>query len=566
MPIEIKPGRQFIGGTTSAALFDEQGDTGTWLPAAAAKLIGQNIRVTLQGPTGPNELVTQADWDAFIQENASNKNIVSTFAERFRITFKDFLEVIDDAARSTDTNLTLNLSPTSTLAQTLSLDAVDHDYGSKLAANSQVDLGGGVTATTGQLPSIGPDILANPVNNPWERDRSEQESWADFATGNGAARIFRANTGPAPFEKLHQPKWDDPEAMALVEQFQLPLHLEISRNNPDGTPVFQDGNEMFRETYYDDANRSLTNAGASVRARVRFDDDPPFDVRRVLVQAKAGRQVDPLTGRSSVRKFEKRWEQGDEQQAHSALVTGREAGGDPLSVSQKLYQLAKDAGTLPEDGQLRLQPQHMVLQRRRRTHLRMDGLFEVKNRRDDLTTQMDALTAAGNRVPPAMEAYAKKLDAQIATLEEMGQLLQKYGQFMPAGETFIVSADRYNVYDPWARAALPNDIGDEDARVGTGLHVEAEWDAASSDVFMRAMDAIDDRLATNPANQAELLADKAKLESYREIFRQDVAKTVELLKDRLVKAGLTLDPSALSKDDRAAQMMERTGSRPTYWL
>ena len=110
---------------------------------------------------------------------------------------------------------------------------------------------------------------------------------------------------------------------------------------------------MFRETYFDDASGTLGKVGASVRARVRFDNNEPFTVRRVLVQAKEGREVDAKTGRSIVHKFEKRWEgeRVTEQMAQNALMTGKD-GSSVLPVSQKLYKLAADGKALPADGML----------------------------------------------------------------------------------------------------------------------------------------------------------------------------------------------------------------------
>jgi hypothetical protein len=578
MTLKIQRGRQFAGDTAAAVpLFDQKGKPAGWLEKAAEKLVSQDIVLLLKGNSGPVTLSTREEWKAFLAEHVKSAAHARGFAGKFGVSFQDFVELLDDAAGSSDKGLTLDLTPGGALAQALSLDKMDRDYASKLAAGAPVKLDAPAGRNPLELqlaasPAIGPDILGAPVTGAWDRDRAEQESWADFKVGNGAGRIFRDNTGPSPFAGLKEPSWKDPAAMALVERFHLPLRLEVDAStpkNPDGSWNFQDNDEMFRETYFDDKGRSLERSGASVRARVRFDNKPPYTVRRVLVQAKEGREVDPQTGRSVVRKFEKRWEGSrvDEAGAQAALASGRDEEGF-LAVSQKLYQHVKEAGTLPRDGQLRLEPRHVVLQKRRRSHMQLDALENVKTRADALQKEVDALKAAGQPVPPALEAFKAKVDGQVSLLTEARELLKRHGQYMPSGECFIISADRYGVYDPGARATPPSDLDDEQGLVGKGLHVEAEWDSAASDPFTKAVESIDQALSATPApaNATELQADRARLEAIRELFRADVASTVAVLQERLVQAGLQLDPTHKSKDERARDLMSAAKDRPVYWL
>lgn len=643
MTIKIQRGRQFAVGDAAVQVFDDKGKAGSYLQKAADKLVTQNIAVVVRGPGNKQlTLATAADWKSFLDKNCATQTQTDAFAKKAGITFSDFLNAVDDAAASDDKGLTLDLRPTSELSLALSLDKVDNDYGKKLAKDATVNLTGANGATgTAQavgVPTIGKEILANPVGANWERDRTEMENWADFKTGDGAAAKFKENTGPAPYAKLYQPKWDDPKAMEIVNSFVLPLHLEVKGTSPDGTTKFQDGYEMFRDTYFDDKNGALDKAGASVRARVRFDNNPkvsgtatagstvtvsmdgaelgtavadaagkwtldkpismdrahtftvvakdaagnnsgwatanpPFAVNRVLVQAKEGRAV---TGTdSAVHKFEKRWEGDytDENAAKEQLINGKETAGGTLAVSQKLYQLATDKKTLGADGNLQLEEKYTVLQKRRRTHLQLDGVGDVTSRKTELKTQMDALTAAGTPVPPAMTAYASKLDEQVKFLTDAGAALQKYGQYMPSGECFIVSADRYTVFDATARKGNPpTDIDDEVGKIGKGpLHIEAEWDTNSSDPFEKAVAEIDKRLAATPApdaaTKATLDADRASIEGMRKTFRQDVAATVDVIKKQLLSpaVGLTEDPAKKSKDERAADLAN-VKDRPVFWV
>lgn len=573
MTIKIQRGRQFAAGDASVALFDEQGKAGSYLSKATDKLAAQGVAVTLRSGRKALTLKTSADWQTFLAANCSTKAQTDQFAKKYGITFSDFVNTLDDAAASDDKALVLDLRPTSTLAKALSLDKVDGDYATKLAKDAKVDLKGTSgtpgTAQAVGTPTIGKDILATPIAGDWERDRTEMENWGDFKQGNGATDTFKSNTGPAPYAKLYQPKWDDPDAMKLVEAFALPLHLEVKGTNPDGTTKFQDGYEMFRDTYFDDRNGTLGKSDASVRARVRFDNNAPFNVNRVLVQAKEGRAV--AGSASEVHKFEKRWEGNftDENAAKSMLVNGTDSNGKPLVVAQKLYKLAADKNALPADGNLQLDEKYVVLQKRRRTHLQLDSVSDVQSRRAGLQKEIDATKAAGKPIPPAMQAYADKLDTQVKFLTDSSAMLQKYGQWMPSGECFIVSADRYNVYDSTARKGVPpTDIDDEAGRIGKGpLHIEAEWDTNSSDPYQKALAEVDKRLAANPdaATKATLTADRATLVGMQATFTKDVAATVAVVKQQLLAKGLVEDTAKKSKEERAADLAANP-NRPQFWL
>lgn len=573
MTIKIQRGRQFLSGDATASLFDEKGKAGGYLAKAGEKLSAQEMTVQLKGSRGKVlELKTKADWDGFVAKYAATKEQVSAFPKKFGITFSDFCNAIDDAAASDDKGLTLDLRPTSELAKSLSLDKVDNDYGTKLAKDAKLNLTGANSATGEAVaagsPTIGPDILSTPIGSSWDRDRTEQEAWADFKVKDGANKTFRQTNAASVFEKLTKPKWDDPDAMALVDAFTMPMHLEVAETKPDGTPVFQDRDEMFRETYFDDASGALSKAGASVRARVRFDDKPPFPVRRVLIQAKEGRAVDGAS--SAVHKFEKRFEgtySADEAKAQELLRTGKDTDGtSPLKVAQMLYQLTKDKGTLPADQNLRLEAKHIVLQKRRRSHMQFESEGEVLVKKQAVQAEIDKLKAANQPVPPALQKFADKLDAQTKFLGDASALLQKYGQYLPSNtDGFIISADRYSVYDPAARKEQPNDIDDEAGRVGRGLHLEAEWDTASSDPFENCGEEIQKRIAANPANKAELEADLAKLNEMKATIRKDVATAVELMKKKMEAAGLESDNAKKSKEERASDFITRP-DRPINWL
>lgn len=571
MGIQIARGRQFAVGDVEATLFNSAGEAGSYLQKAADALVAQQVTIVLRTKAGTSLSLSTADqWAAFLAERCATKAQTAAFETDFGVSFEELVNALDDVAASDAKGITIDLSPDSELSLALGLDTVEENYGRVGPVALDVPAVDGTTVRIeGPVaPSIGPDILDTPAVDNWSRDRTEMESWADFERGNGAGNAFRSVAGPGPFEKLHEPRFDDAAAMALVARFALPLHLEFRRNS-DGTIRFQGGAEMFRDVYYDDHQGSLEQAGASVRGRVRFDDDEPFAVNRVLVQAKEGRAV--AGADSQVRKFEKRWEGGSVSEANSQkmLVSGRDVNGAVLPMAQKLYQLVRDRGTLPADGQLRLEPKYMVLQKRTRTHLWLDSVAEVQKRRDALQVEIDGLVAASTPVPAEATAFLSKLDQQLVFLTEATALLRKYGKRLASGECFIISGDRYQVYDTAARSGPPNSLDDEAGLIAKGpYHFEAEWDSASSDPFGEAIEEVAKRLGAadvTPEAKAELDADATRLEEMRGVFRADVAQTVSVIRDLMIAQGINEDTARLSKDQRAAEFA-KSSTRPMFWF
>jgi len=198
----------------------------------------------------------------------------------------------------------------------------------------------------------------------------------------------------------------------------------------------------------------------------------------------------------------------------------------------------------------------------------LDSVSDVKARQTEVQKEIETQSANGGTPDPKLTAYGAKLDAQVKFLEDAGNTLKKYGQYMPSGECFIISFDRYQVYDSQARGAnMPNDLDDEAGLIGKGpLHVEAEWDTAASEPFAKAIAEIDKRLGATPApaNVDELKADRQAIEDMRATFRKDVQTTVETIKERLVGAGLEEEPTKLSKEERATELAANP-DRPVFW-
>jgi hypothetical protein len=303
--------------------------------------------------------------------------------------------------------------------------------------------------------------------------------------------------------------------------------------------------------------------------RVRFDNSPPHEVNRVLLQAKESRAISGSA--STVHKLERRWERSaiTEAAAKALLVSGRERPDTPLVLAQKVYTLLRDRGALADDGLLQLEEKYVVLQKRRRTHLHLASVDELRARRAELEAEAQKARASGAPVPAALAAYAAKLDAQLTFLSDAKALLSKYGQWLPSGECFIVSADRYAVYDAVARATTPPaDLDDDAGRLGRGpLHVEAEWDSGASDPFEKAGLEIDRRLSALPAavSRNALQLDRAMLEGMRATFRNDVAQAVQVVRAKLLAEGLGEVVTKKSKDEHASDFA-KAEERPQWWL
>jgi hypothetical protein len=557
-------------------LFEASGARGPWLEKAADRLVAGGNVVRLGGL----ELTSRDDWRSFLQTHLGTRAQADAFAARFGVRFGDFARTLDNVAGSNATGSLIDLTPGSALSARLSLNATADRFALDLPAGATVELPGvkgspGSVSTAQGVPALGPELLNLPGPR-LTRARSEGEAWGDFVNSPGAVRIFRDNTGPGPFVKLTDPKWDDDEAINLTRAFILPLHLEMSGTPPEP----QDNREMFRETYYRFLEPAANAAGISFRGRVRFDNrNGVEDVRRMLAQGKLDREINAT--RSDVYKFESRFEGNrlTETQLNAAIVTGKEPNGRTLAASQELYEILNERGLLPADRRIHLEALFILLQQRRRTHLQLDAPETLEDRRAVIQAEVARNATGGLPVDARATARIAQLDGQISLLNEMRDLLNKYDQWLISGETFISSDDLYQVYALESRDTRPGRLNDGVGLVDSGIHTEAEWDAASSDQFQRADIRITARQAElrealkgNPPNAPDLeleleiiTTDAARLKELAEHFRADLDLVVKLKVDRLVDAGLELDPVKKSKDARAQEMLERS-VRPTYWI
>src|SRR6187551_3092374 len=109
MAIEIKFGRHFERRNPELPLWDERGRAGGYLKAATDKLAAQGVRVVLARGTKEVTLTTADEWAKFISSEASSQAKTRDFDKQFGITFQDFINIIDDAARADDKEYILDL-------------------------------------------------------------------------------------------------------------------------------------------------------------------------------------------------------------------------------------------------------------------------------------------------------------------------------------------------------------------------------------------------------------------------------------------------------------------------
>jgi hypothetical protein len=588
----ISFGRQRQMATTNAAgaldpVFEANGARGPWWNKVIDKLVDSGHEVRLVDTSGrETRLATRAAWASFLDKHVSSKKQADALPQAFGISFKNLASTLDNVAGGNATNVLVDLDPRGALAAALSFDTKQDLFATKLKTNATFELpgthgAGSAIAVSLGVPGLGPDLLDSKGPS-WERDRIEGESWRDYKFSPASDRLFRANTGPMPFLGLTEPKWNDTAAMGTAALFASPLHLELRSDNP---PVPQDNTEKFRENYYGFLQNGPQKAGISLRVRLRFDEDNGVETeRRLLAQGKSDREIGNGTDRSAVHKWESRWSPGEmtEAQGNLALMSGKEPSGRTTVAAQKTYELLTSRGFIQPTETVHIEPQHILLQHRRRTHLQLDNVRAVVARRAAVLAERKALTDAGQPVDPRLDGWVKKLDAQIKYLQDTAAVLAKHGEWMPSGECMIVSADRWAAYDFFARTTRPNQVGDEQGRVGRGLHIEAEVDTNCSESYEKAgvkideaIAAIDQQLAIKPppanapeleAQRRALVADRAVLDAAWEVMLTDLDQVVTLLDQRLVGAGLESDPTRESKDDRAKKMMrESSDARPYFW-
>lgn len=562
--------RDTIEGNNPSAIFEQDQSLGDFLSNCARSIVdSENVLVLSNNAAGEIRLETHNDWDEFIgmyfkgtQPGETDRSRSESLATTLGIALTNFVRLLDDVCATDARREEYDVTRGSPIASLLRIyDGTDsYILGVSAGASAPANQTNSADAVIVEAqPLIGPDIMDGgqlPVEG---RDRQEVEAQIDFIFSAGADRTFRENAGNdiwhgLDLRNLSGDFWNDQARMRLIDAYNMPLHLEVNQNDPTG---YQLNTSDFLEVYLDTDQRTLAAYALSIRTRVRPDQG-----NRGLLQMKEELAPDPITGRPVREKWERQnW--GAPQPDLDGLVEVAQTGryqGQVLASMQKLYKKLVDKGAIPVGGTLRLRPDHVIFQRRTRTHLRLDSLDTLSDRYGFL--QQEA--AARNPVPPTLAAFLSKVETQLQIMEAAEDaMLRAINRRLPSEfDAVIISFDRWSAFEPSAyeRTAWPENLGDPGRR-GRGLRVETELDAFTSEPFENALEFIDRQLQGNPPNRMELEQDRAAIHSMQAALFEDVATTARLMARRMEDAGLDpiVNPFASKSESAMAMLAEGQG-------
>ena len=561
--------RDTIDRNDPSAIFRGNQSLGNFLNNCASTLRNDNNVLRLSDTTGAEiRLANRNNWNDFMDrffrstrrretDRARCENLAATLG----ISFTNFIRFIDDLCANNVQGEEYDATRSSALADLLHLYDVGDSYIAGVANGTSAPVSaivGADTMTVQAATVIGADIMAGgqlPIEG---RDRQEVEAQFDFEVTRGRdSRRFRNNAGNNIWHGLALGRrdlrariWNDQDRVDLIMAYNMPLHLEINPNNATG---FQLNTSVFLEVYLDTEQRALATNNLSLRCRVRPDQG-----NRALLQMKEELKPDPNTGRPVREKWERRnW--GQRRPNLEGLVNIAQSGryqGDVLASVQKLYQKLVDKNALPANAELSLRPDHIIFQRRTRTHLQLDSIDNVSDRLRRLRRR----AARRNPVPANLQMLITKVENQIRIMEAAEDAMRRtIGRGLPADfDAVIISFDRWSAFEPSAYSTgnWPERLGDSGRR-GRGLRVETELDAFTSEPFENAIEQLNAQLQDNPRNRAQLEADLDALTTMQTDLFADVATTARLMAEQMENnAGLnTIANPPASKSEAATNLI-----------
>ena len=559
--------RDTVGNNNTSAIFRRNQSLGNFLNNCARSLANDNNVVLLSDTAGTEiRLASRNDWNDFIdrffrstRRRETDRARSENLAVNLGISFTNFIRFVDDICTNNVRREQYDATRGSALAELLNLYDAGDSYisGAVNGSNTPVNQSRGADTMTvqGQV-LIGADIMAGGQQPIEGRDRQEVEAQFDFEASRRTSRRFRDNAGNEIWHGLALGRrdlrgrfWDDQNRLDLITAYNMPLHLEIDANDPTG---FQLNTSTFLEVYLDTEQRTLADNNLSLRCRVRPDQG-----NRALLQMKEELQPDPNTGRPVREKWERRnW--GGRRPDLDGLIRIAESGryrGDVLASMQKLYQKLVDKNALAANAELRLRPDHVIFQRRTRTHLQLDSIDNVNDRLRRLRRR----AANRNPTPANLQVFIDKVESQIRIMEAAEDAMRRViGRGLPANfDAVIISFDRWSAFEPSAYTPddWPSRLGDSGRR-GRGLRAETELDAFTSEPFENAIERINERLQGNPRNRRQLEADLEAITTMQTALFADVATTARLMAERMENAGLNsiANPPA-SKSEAAINLI-----------
>jgi hypothetical protein len=604
--------RDAIDKNAPTAIFEQDQSLGGFLDLCVKNILGRKNVVNFTNKKGIKISITnRRDWNKFINDyfrssnqNETDRSHAENLINTLGIKFTNFIFLIDDISVCKKDNQEIDATRDSTLAIIYNLYDSIESFTSDIPQGKIIEDNMAKEGITVQVPDrIDANIIeASKQDNNFkeiekpDRDRQEIETQIDFIVyTNGANRIlhganrkFKKNTGNdiwrgLDLRNLTGDFWNDKKRMRLIEYYNMPLHLQIDPNDSTG---YQMNTSKFHEVYLDTPERILATNKFSLRVRLR---EVGHGRIRSLLQMKEELPFNPDVGQSIRQKWEQRWvvppppsldQLVEIAQKGKRIYYDRRKYGNieevqPLILA--LYQKLSSKGVLP-NNRLLLQPDHLILQKRTRTHLQLDSLETMLKRLKSLQN----IACDFKNVPSGLTRFIDKVRKQYKIMEDASdamERLKKRSNYKDYGipsnvDAILISYDRWSAFEPsiYGSRIWPNSLRDKGLR-GRGLRVETELDATTSVPFENAIEQINDELngENSHKRRQELKTDrKAIIRMQRALFK-DVKKTAQLMAKRMEKAGLKrMKKSPSSKSEAAMKMIRnsqngfRNGHR--FWV
>lgn len=576
-----------------AELFAADQSLGPFFEAIAAQLVDSGKSLVLTDKTGTELLLaTESEWKCFFSQYLKTPSPLETdraWAERLYqhlgIPFGSFVRLIEDMAAVADGNCLFRLTNGSKVAELLRLYERDETYAVPLESlredalilnedepwSAPIEPGSKINFEVEIDPAIYPRFIMAAPEMVFGRDRDEVEGHADFEPSDTAWELFPKHATvhawiPLDLEELPDRFWENAASMDLVGLYNWPLHLE---KDPEEDTGYHFNREDFLDAYLDSESGVLSTQSLSVRARLRHEQ------MRGLVQIRADKGTSVETGRIVREEWERRIQQGyfgDDLPSMQRLVEIAQygwVGGGPMPELRKLLKRLVDSGAHNPSRFLRLRPDHLVFQERRRTNLQIDTIDVVRER----LRKAREYAAAQDPLPTALRVFIEKVAAQLTAMESARDVLARYGfRRMIAGEAILISQDKWCAYEPgaYARDEWPQTFDGKGLR-GRGIRLEAELDQNSSDQLQITLTALDEEIKKGTGDLDALKRDRETIRVLQNGLFNDVSTTVAIQKGRLLGAGLVeIQGMPYSKSTAAQEMIAsgqggfRRGHR--YWI
>lgn len=581
---KINPSELFLADQRLGGFFDE----------VAKALVSRRVSITFSGVSGGEiRLFNETEWQTFITAHlkSSDQSVTDrAHAERLfdniGIALGNFVRLLEDLSVSGLSSIHCDFKQNSDLASLVNLYSKDEIYAlipdsagedafikprrdwpwrTRIAADKEEFLELEIT------PAMYPRFVLNAPEILFGRDREEFEAHADFEPNETSWNLFPQKADVEtwiPLDLTHLPEkfWENKVRMDVIHRFVNPLHLEVDQRE---SPPYHINRETFLDVYLDTEDRTLTQGRLSLRARVRQEQ------ARALVQYREELPNLSPDGWVVRREWERRIQGdyfGDKMTSLEDLVSIAQFGwhgGAPMPEARRLMQRLIDLGLHTRTKNLRVVPDLIIFQKRRRTNLQLDSIDEVKTR----LASVSAMAATLNPIPPALQDYVNLIRIQLGKMENVSAILVKYGfRRMIQGEAILISQDRWAVFEPgaYAHGEWPTEFGDKGQR-GRGIRLEAELDQNSSDQLQLTTLAIQKLIEAGVGDIQKFEQELKIVRDFQEGLFQDVKTTVKLQKEKLLAAGFSEIKDLPYAKSLTGQTMIREGQGffrrgHRYWL